>query len=170
MRIDRDLDICRSIECSGRSGARFPYDRTFALQLLRPLKGDSFAISALRMLLLQELGYNDLYRVSDDTLIELASDLLVSRRLHYHAQPPSLGSGGSGSPRGSSSAAQQPASPAFSRPQGKPPSPATTSRAAFPVQDPPTFPPDTNAAAQAATLRTAAELGAPFCEVCAARH
>jgi hypothetical protein len=164
VRIQRDLDLCRSIECSERCGARFPHDRVFALQLLGPLKGDYFAVSALRRLLLLEHGSNNLHRVSDDVLIERVADLLVSRRFHYHVRPPSLSCGRSGS------AGPQPASTAFPLAERKTPAPATTTRAAVALADPPTFPPDTNASAQAATLRTASDQGAPFCEVCAAKH
>lgn len=164
MRIQRDLDICRSIECSERCGACFPLDRVFALQLLQQLRGDYFAVSALRRLLLLEHGSNDLYRVSDDALIERVADLLVSRRIHYHVRPLSRSSGRSGT------AGPQPASPAFPVAARNPLAPATTTRTAFAVADPPTFPPDTNASAQAATLRTASDQGVPFCEVCAAKH
>lgn len=162
MRIQRDLDLCRSIECSERCGARFLHDRVFALQLLRPLKGDYFAVSALRRLLLLEHGNNDLYCVSDDALVERVADLLVSRRFHYHVRPLPLSSGTSGS------AGPQPASPAFPVAARTPLAPTTTTRTAFAVADQPTFPPDTNPSAQADTLRTAAEQGIPFYEVCGA--
>ena len=168
MRIHRDLDLCRSIECSVRKDARFLHDRIFALQLLRPLKADYFALSALRTLLLPELGNNDLYRVSDDALIERAADLMVSGRIHYHAQPPSLGSGSSANSGSSGAAEPMSASPAFPLARRGPLASSKKTSSAVAVADPPTFPPNTNASAQAATLRTAADQGVPFCEVCEA--
>jgi hypothetical protein len=161
MQIQRELHLCRSNEYSEQNSAPFLRDRATAVQKLQRLKSDPLAMSAIRRMLHQEHGSQRLSKLSDDALIEKAADLLVSRRIHYRIEPRARTAGAS------SSVAPKSASPAFPLAERASPAPAPTTRSVPVAADPPTLPPNIDPAAQAATLKKAAEQGAPFCEMCA---
>jgi hypothetical protein len=161
MYITKDCELCTNPECRKRDSAVYIHDREFALQLLNRLKLDRFAMLAARSLLREEYAWESLFQYSDDMVIEQIATLLLCDRLHLHIRemPRSLGVGGS-----TSASAAPAAFPMANRKQ-----PAQTSPRAAPTQqEDPTLPADTDYAAQAAALVSAAKTGVPFCAQCVA--
>ena len=110
----------------------------------------------------------DVSRISDETVVDQIADLLVSGLLHIHMAPTVTTAGTSAASQPQSIAASAgadtfvpfPLSARNARASHTPPRGTTT-----PLPDPPTFPNDTDYAAQAATLIAAAQAGTPTCYI-----
>lgn len=154
-----DWDFCRKFDCHDSDARPFLIGRNHAVSWLRRYKNDVPTLAAMRKLLLEaQIGANS-PRMSDDAVIDQIAELLAAGRLHIHVHPmkPTMGpSTGSG-----------PSQPSFPLSERKPKATTSSHKVQAPP-DPPTFPVNVDAAAQAETLRTAAQQGTPFCEVCAA--
>jgi hypothetical protein len=105
-------------------------------------------------------------RMSDDAIIERIAELLLSGRLHIHDRRARTASASDNPAQASqSNASAVEASAPFPLSESSPRvPPASSGRQAIPL-DPPTFPPNTDLAAQAATLIAAAQSGTPACYI-----
>lgn len=152
-------EIYRANGCPHCELTRRLQDYARARQWLAQFTGDAAALTAIRRFLSDEAGSSDVTKLSDSEVIDRLAQLLGSGSFHVHATPAYLvfGSGGKASSSASSPAREIPFPLAERQP--RPPS----SSSSPPAQDPPTFGPDTDADAQAATLTAAAAEGKPFC-------
>ena len=147
-----DWEFCRKRDCRHSELASHLGDRVNARQWLRHFKIDIDKMRAMRTLAWRENSSWSLSRMSEEEVIGQIAELLSRGRLHVHAHTPET------VPPPSSYSSGAPASPPVYQ---RPAPPDATYRE--PASDPPTFPADIDAAAQAATLAAAAASGQPFC-------
>jgi hypothetical protein len=93
-------------------------------------------------------------------VIEQISELLIAGHLHIHLRPMRVTTG--------RPAEGEPSQPSFPISERQAPKATTPSLKVQTPPDPPTFPPNVNAAQQAEAHVEAAVNGTPFCAVCAA--
>lgn len=120
---------------------------------LQQFKGDPFQMRILRDLLSNQILLPP-SQTADDMVIEQIADLLVSDRLHIHAEE--METIAAGGVETSDQSVAFPLSERQSRDTAPPP----------PVADPPTFSSKGNPSAQATALVAAAAAGTPFCQEC----
>ena len=152
VRLPGEWKLCRNRGCPDPDSRLALHDRSQARRWLQSTRYSSPGIAALRNILAQERTGLDLSRTSDDAVIEQLSELLISGRFHVHVVPFEMIRGGateSTVPEASVPVPPRKSAPASSSPAEQ--------------DDPPTFPPDTDAAAQAATLVAASDSGAAVC-------
>ena len=147
--------VCGEDKCREGELIFFLPNRLMAGQWLRRFKTDASRMAAIRNLLSQEWSNWNLSRLPDDVVIDQVSELLGSRRLHIHRLPYSEPVGSVGAPP--EQAALFPISDRKKASTGASRQPADS--------DPPTFPGNLNAAAQASALVAAAQAGAPTCYI-----
>jgi hypothetical protein len=80
-----DWKFCRRADCTNRVNAPSRQDLFFLHQELIRARNDDFKIKAMRYLLFQE--HFDPHRMSDESVIDQISELMVSGRIHVHVQP-----------------------------------------------------------------------------------
>jgi hypothetical protein len=125
-------------------------------QWLRSLRANGDCLPKLRRLLAQgNLG--DLWRLTDQAVVELAGRKLESRQIRILLQV---------EPFESFRSSDDPGSNPAPFPQEKRAKSLPSSSAARPLVDEAVFPEDAHLVAIAAVLQNAAQSGAPFCEEC----
>jgi len=82
-----DWEFCRNFECRDRDLVFRLQDRFFIRQRLQGFGRNPLRMRAMRTLLSQEGPASRVSRMSDETVIDQIAHLLVSGRLHVHAQP-----------------------------------------------------------------------------------
>jgi hypothetical protein len=153
-----DWKFCRRHDCRDDRPIYRLYDRDFTRAFLQNSKKDAFKMLAMRELLFDEGCAENLSRLSDDDVIDQVADLLVFGRLHVHVQTAPVVFVSPGQPQ-ASKAESAPANAPSER-KGRVPSSEPSMDS-----DPPTFPANTDFAAQAATLVAAANSGAATCYI-----
>jgi hypothetical protein len=153
------LEICWSSTCAERERSPYFGDSLKARQRLQGFLGNAHAVRTMRSLLARETLPAQLWKMSDHDVIEAIVELLVRHRCHLHDGDLLESTGGGGA------AADSPAPPPL---RAQTPFPLAERRgrassASAPVNDPPTFPSNHSAPAQAAVLVAAAQSGAAFC-------
>jgi len=158
-----DFEFCERLDCREREF--ISRDRAFVRQFLRTASAHARNMSLMRTLICRRDFAGNVSRMSDQTVIDLIAELLLCGRLHIHAQPARtvLNTGAppdSATASASAAAAFQPVSVPNRRQQ-----PSVSAAATALIPDVPTFPPNTDLAAQAATLVAAARTGTPACYI-----
>ncbi len=135
-------------------------DRTAASSWLMRFKSDPISMAGLRSLALKYGVGSSLQRSGDDQLLEEVSWLLSRGVLQVHRLPPR---------RTAWRTTDAASSPAVVASSPRPTASQSSSGSAPPrvVEEADTFSAQTDPAATAAVLRSAAASGAPFCEECA---
>lgn len=149
----RHWEFCRKRDCRDRDRVASPSDRLSARQWLQQFATDTHKMLAMRTLLYQASVAWPLSATSDEEVIDQTAELLISGRLHVHAQ------------RNVSVDASAPSEPPRFVPfplSDRQPRPQTGASNA-PASDPPTFASDIDGSAQANALAAAAAGGQPFC-------
>jgi hypothetical protein len=161
----RDWEFCRKHDC--RDGAISSVrDRFFVLQWLLQSKNDFSKMHAMRRLLSEDASSaRNLYRTSDDEVIDRIADLLISGRFHVHPSPVRGSLGGTSQGSTAESSGRADAFVPFPISERRPRAPFAASPEPVVDSDPPTFSPETNFSAQAATLVAAADRGAAACYI-----
>lgn len=147
-------EFCQKRDCRDRNRVSSPRDRFAARQWLQQLETDVHKMFAMRTLLRQENVAWPLSAMSDDEVIDQTAEMLISGRLHVHAQRALAASVDGFAP------SEPPRYVPFPLSERKP-RPAMAYNA--PLSDPATFSSDTDGAAQASALTAAAAGGQPFC-------
>jgi len=164
-----DWDLCPKYDCRDRElSPHRLQDRFSARQWLRQFKNNIFKMLAMRRLLSGERSAWKLCLLSDDAVIDHIADLLVSRRLHVHARSARAAFVTSSQSQGSTASSHESAERIVLFPISQRKRPAVgvvSSREPVMDSDPPTFPANSDSAAQAATLVAAAETGAAACYI-----
>jgi hypothetical protein len=150
-----DLHIWHRCQADAEAWA-FP-DRHAAALWLKQFKADPISMAGLRSVMLQHGVGLSPRQTGDDKLLEEAAWLLSKGVLHVHRVPARRTAWNTGQTQASSSVA--PASPRAAASQ-----PAAPAKVA---EEQDTFSSQTDGAATAAVLRSAAANGVPFCEECA---
>src|SRR5437762_7043043 len=83
----RGWEFCRKRDCHDDQLVFHLQGRLYARQWLQQFKNDAFKMLTMRSLLCQGGSRSNLSRMPDDAVIDQTAELLVSRRLHIHAQP-----------------------------------------------------------------------------------
>jgi hypothetical protein len=135
---------------------RFP-DREWTLRWLRRFRGDPFRAAELRRSL-AAAGYASIHRCDDDAVLRVLASAIVAGRFQLVRKEFTHLSTGGGVGEESPATPQEEAAAAPPRP--RPPQPEE-------ILEEPTFPPDVDTLAIAASQKEAARLGVPFCEECA---
>lgn len=149
---DERWRVCRNVGCREPDKIDLQNGRLSLGLWLQRVKSDRMKMFEIRGVLGQGFLPWPLAQLSDNGVMQLATDLLEAGRLHLHAHPaPPLADVAWGEETASDDDSYTPSS-TYSPPAG----------------EPSTFGPDADAAAQAAALAAAAANGVPFCEQCAA--
>ncbi len=152
----RKWTICNKPECRYRNVVDSLRTRFSASRWLWQFRNDSEKLTSMRSAISQRPTVPGA-RLSDQEFLDKLADLLATGNLHVHA-PEEEDSGGGGS-----QTAAVDERPPFPLSERKPRIPPRSSREA--VDDPPTLPADCDLAMQGATLTTAADRGAAFCDI-----
>jgi hypothetical protein len=147
------LEIYRANGCPHCELSRRLQDRARARQWIAQFADDIAALSTMRRLLSETTSF-EVSRMSDTDVMDALAELLGRGSFHIHAHSAYLDFGKANAP--SPSAAKEINYPLSQR-QSRAPSARPS------VTDPPTFHPDMNGAAQAATLTAASAQGKAFC-------
>jgi hypothetical protein len=147
-------EFCRNRNCRDRESIIIIDDLSLSYQWLQGIQEDPAKMLTLRKVLLEESGAGDLWRMSDQRVIEQIARLLASGRLHVH-RPIVLSEGGKSPDLDTEKLVPFPLSERRLR------APAASNRELS--IDSPTFSPYLNPTAQAAALEAAAADGMPFC-------
>jgi hypothetical protein len=159
-----ELDFCGSPDC--RERAFVSRDRFSVQQLLRGLNRNTHKLLEMRTVLLRQDMAASVWRISDDAIIERIAEMLLSGRLHIHDGRARTGSASDTPAQASSSnASVAQASAPFPLSESSPRVPPASPERQAIALDLPTFPPNTDLAAQAATLIAAAQSGTPACYI-----
>jgi hypothetical protein len=149
---DERWRVCRNVGCREQDKIDLQNGRLSLGLWLQRVKSDRMKMFEIRGVLGQGFLPWPLAQLSDDSVMQLVTDLLEAGRLHLHAPP-----------------AAALADVAWDEETaGDDDSYTPSSSYSPPVGEPSTFGPDADAAAQAAALAAAAASGIPFCEQCAA--
>ena len=162
----RDWEFCETLDCLEADWFSSLQDGRAARQWLQAHKGNLDRMLAMRSLLSREGTARDISRMSDDAVLDEIANLLVSRRVHVHGKPEyRLIGDGEASQTSTVSPARSSAEtlPRFPLSGRGPRVPAPTPRQQ--VNEPSTFSPNVNHAAQAATLVVAAARGSAACYI-----
>jgi hypothetical protein len=156
----RDWEFCRKRDCPNKAVSSVR-DRFFVLQWLLQSKNDFSKMHAMRRLLSEDASSaRNLYRTSDDEVIDRIADLLISGRLHVHHSRARASLGGPWQDSTAGSSGRADAFVPFPISERRPRAPFAASPKPVVDSDPSTFSPETNFSAQAATLVAAANTGA----------
>jgi hypothetical protein len=131
-------------------------DAAAGVEYLRPCKGDSYQMALFRLRLAESGLLGDVSRLSDEQVIKAVAVQVASGRMWLWREPLKF---------------VYPVEPKEPAPAAasEPPPPERAERSTpAPEPEEPTLG-NVDAAAQAATLKNAALLGAPFCEECSRR-
>jgi hypothetical protein len=152
--------FCQRLNCSELASLYSLHDLSSARQWLQQVKESSDRMHAMRDLLSRETGTWNLQRMSDDTVLDVIAELLISWRLHIH-----LYRDGSGpDPGAAANDAVLDAILAGSPAKAPAPLPPPAAVAPAPAVAP-TFSSGVDLATQASLLAAAAATGAPACYI-----
>ena len=148
--------LCERQACREQNRSSGPRDRYSARISLLAFKTDALKMSGLRNLL-SRWSSSQLFRMSDEEVIDQIAELWARGRLHVHSPTPVRVVSAP-----ASVARTSPKVVSFPLSERKPRGRAGTSHQP-PRSEPPTFSSDIDLVVQAATLVSAASQGTPFC-------